>query len=169
MIIGLDTAANRWHAAAEGGVTGCCPELKGKRWEDPDVRRKHLAGTFDLWLADVLAGGEPSRVWVFCEEPLALKNGKTTRLLSLAAGALWDRGAITGVEWVWVDVATWKRVIIGNGNADKAEIAAWVQFHLGKTYDEADHYDARCLLELGKLVIETGIRAPDLPRSAWKP
>jgi Holliday junction resolvasome RuvABC endonuclease subunit len=157
VIVGLDTASNRWHAVCEDGTIGCCPELKGKAWQDPDVRRAELARTFTNWLAnDVLSATEPESCWIFCEEPLALQNGKTTRLLSLAAGALWDVGRLAGVEWVWIDVAAWKRVIVGNGNADKAKIAAHVIATYGVGYSEPDHYDAHALMEAGKRVIETG-------------
>lgn len=157
MIIGLDSASDRWHALADDGVAQFC-RIKDK---DPDVRRATLCEHFDTYL-----GGVPINTWVFCEEPLALKNGQTTRLLGLSAGALWEVGHRRRVQWTWVDVATWKRVIVGNGNADKAQIAAWVQFRLGLQFSEPDHYDAACLLELGKLVIETGKEPTLLPRSA---
>lgn len=172
MLVGLDTAANRWHAVTDDGV-GFCSELKGVAWKDPDKRRAQLADTFGSWLLSL-----PEKPQVYAEEPLALQNGKTTRLLGLAAGALWQAGRDVGVEWHWVDVAMWKRVIVGNGNADKEEIRLYViggpRGQTDPVYEaELDLYDSRCLLDFGHLCNISGrvpadFALPKKPKRAKK-
>jgi hypothetical protein len=56
-------------------------------------------------------GTIPDGAHIFCEEPLALQNGKTTRLLGLAAGAIWAAHLDYNFFWHWMDVSTWKKEI----------------------------------------------------------
>jgi hypothetical protein len=57
---------------------------------------------------------------VFCEEPLSLQNGKTSRLLGLAAGAIWAAHTDYDLFWHWMDVSTWKKEL-GLGSNTKKE------------------------------------------------
>lgn len=187
-VLGLDTATNRWHAVRDDGRVGFCSELKGKAWDAPkptgpikklskqekadyvlaqteaiDKKRLQLRRTFRAWLVWEYGGGgvvEPPPVAIYCEEPLALQNGKTTRQLSLAAGALWDVAhelldeAQIQMTWHWVDVSHWKRVVVGNGNADKDAIREYViatfdDVPVDEWDEEPDLYDSRCLLQYG--------------------
>lgn len=173
-VVGLDTASDRWHAITRptpgnkliGVDTETChatPDYKKKAhvaYKDPDVRRAELAnafGVFLMWL--------PVGTHVFCEEPLALKNGKTTRLLALSAGSLWAMAAVRGdLIWHWVDVSHWKRVIVGNGNANKDKIRASVlerkkmSKKLIAAYDaEPDYWDADCLADYGLQALQEGV------------
>lgn len=208
MIVGLDTASNRWHAVTSEGTVGFCSELKNKEWdcqvkkppkkkpvgvdkddhrrahdeyqaalrESLDKKRKELARTFGGWLArTALTSGDP--IHIYCEEPLALQNPATTRVLSLAAGALFDEARVVAemlgheVTWVWIDVAHWKRVVVGNGNADKDKIADHVvaiadlsKIDASVFVAEEDLYDAWCLCEYGKRAMEAGERPVTLAR-----
>jgi hypothetical protein len=123
-----------------------------------------------------ISRGTGQELHVFCEEPLALKNGKTTRVLGLAAGAIWaafveSGGLRIGRYWYWVDVAHWKKEVCGKGNLGKPEIRdfcrenpAWEHlskerpFEMSPPYDalfEGDHnlYDAWCLMTYGTRAI----------------
>lgn len=80
-----------------------------------DLRRQQI---FDY--AHGMAAWVPSGTHVYCEEPLALQNGATTRLLGLAAGAVWAAFHVNPVcHWHWVDVAAWKKLVLGRGNPPK--------------------------------------------------
>lgn len=173
-VVGLDTASDRWHAVCRGTngkplsvVDGeafhSTPDHRKKgneAYKSADVRRAELANAFGaylLWL--------PPGTHIFCEEPLALKNGKTTRILSLAAGSLWDRAAVVSdnLIWHWVDVAHWKRVIVGNGNANKTKIQDHVVENdkltkklLALYGDQPDFFDAKCLLKYGLQALREG-------------
>lgn len=61
----------------------------------------------------------PDGAHVFCEEPLALKNGETTRWLGLAAGAIWAAHTDCNFYWYWMNVSTWKREIGVGANTKK--------------------------------------------------
>lgn len=165
LVVGLDSAANRWHMVANRLIsrgrghqrfhTMQSGPLEGKDWKDADARRQRL-------LEDAVSAFEwlPEGTHIFCEEPIAGKNGKTTRLLGLAAGVLWAAANIPvlwpsgetkprDLWWHWVDIAHWKKIVVGNGNADKDMIALHVQMQ-GRSYEEQDHYDADCLCQFGE-------------------
>lgn len=128
-----------------------------------DDRRAELCRTFGRWLQPLLLREE---CHIYGEEPLALQNGATTRMLGMAAGALWTVAYSVGsqavqagfhsVAWYWVDNAHWKKEVVGSGSADKDAIRDYVlaQQRLSDeqiaVYEaEVDLFDADCLLEYG--------------------
>lgn len=143
-IVGLDTASGRWHAVASLG--GQIVERSTNAGTVvPDQRRIWLHTTAKKFFRELPAGTR-----IFCEEPLALKNPKTTSTLGLAAGAIWAAHIDFDLWWFWVNVSTWKKEVVGNGNASKEMVAHW--FHTLPTpvhYDEQDFYDARALMVYG--------------------
>lgn len=169
-VVGLDTASNRFHLVANRLISkgrgekryhtiqsGPLDPKKDKQWGNADARRQRLYED-----AEAAFGWFPDGAHIFCEEPLALTNGKTTRLLGLACGAIWAAAhAIDPVEgrprfdlwWHWVDVSSWKKDIVGNGNASKDMIALHVQMQ-GRSYEEPDYYDADCLCVYGEQWLE---------------
>jgi hypothetical protein len=190
IVVGLDTASNRWHAVTDrDDSVGFCSELKNKAWDcqvkkPPKKKPKGMtadehraAHAFEPWLTGLLM---VDAVAVYAEEPLALQNPATTRVLSLAAGALFDRahsvarmGQQTGLghelHWTWIDVAHWKRVIVGNGNADKAAIRQFVldsgsmaDYEVVTYEEEPDLYDSRCLRDYGVAALSAGKRPATL-------
>lgn len=58
---------------------------------------------------------------IFCEEPLSLQNGATTRKLGLAAGAIFGAFVASKLEahWHWVDQSSWKKNVLGRGQMPK--------------------------------------------------
>lgn len=163
-VLGLDTASDRWHAVLRDNahpkpITSFqeVRPSKGKNKEEPDVRRRHLHDAFRRTLAFDL----PERIHIFCEEPLALKNGKTTRLLGLAAGAIQAAHYDFDVFWHWVDVASWKKDVCGNGNIDKAGITAFSLAELNGHEDwDEDHHDANCLADYGVQWLKDAVLVP---------
>lgn len=107
LVLGLDTASDRWHATLRilSGTGSQIIGLYRASIDDPnpDVRRAHLTREFRYALNSIR---QPFHV--FAEEPIALKNGKTTRLLGLAAGALWGEHLEINCFWHWVEINTWK-------------------------------------------------------------
>lgn len=156
-VAGLDTASNRFHLYLNDGRTfkhNC--SKNGSKEKDPDDRRQELYENAKYTFSIL-----PRGTVICCEEPIALKNGKTTRLLSLAAGAIWAAHLQFDVFWTWVDIAQWKRSVVGHGGADKDAIAMWVLMNMGKGWvekDDADFYDAAAICRYGelKLGVSTG-------------
>lgn len=153
-IIGLDHDSKGFHAVAFGPSPRFWQTF-ASRDSSPDVRRIDVCHAFRLYLE-----GLPARAHVFAEEPLILsKNPKTTRLLSLMAGALWAQSLGLNLFWHWVDVAHWKREVVGKGNANKEQVAAWVRATAVRMLPECrlahyditpDLYDAHCLAVYGR-------------------
>lgn len=141
MIVGLDTASTRWHAVQSDGFYLCI----NSEQSNVDRRRLELYTAARNYFKTL-----PPGTTIFAEEPLALaKNGKTTRLLGLAAGAIWAAYVDLDLEWHWVDVAHWKKVVVGNGNASKEMIKDHVMESYRVVYPQADYYDAHCLMIYG--------------------
>jgi uncharacterized membrane protein len=155
VIIGLDWASDRWHARTDSGDAPSVHlptsrKADKERWGSPDVRREELAYRWRLNLVEAcMVEGDAMQVMVFCEAPLALRNPATNILMGLMAGALWEVGHSLGVQWVWVPQSTWKKEIVGNGNAKKLAIMAHVAEHLGLVTEDDNVADARCILEYG--------------------
>lgn len=142
-VAGLDTASDRFHLIYDDdqGEDRFFVRVTG----DPDDRRRMLHEN-----ALAAFGSLPAGCHVFCEEPLALKNGKTTRVLGLAAGAIWAAHLEFDLFWHWVDVSSWKKAICGNGNLKKDLVVAVLQDRHGLSFDEPDFYDAWALREYGR-------------------
>lgn len=149
-VVGLDTAANRLHAYTDReGDPLWSVELNGVKWKSADDRRTRLFSEAYLFF-DTLPAGTA----VFCEEPLAPPiNGATTRLLGMAAGAIWAAHLSFDLWWFWVDSPTWKKQTVGKGNATKEQVNQWAQ-QQGKQFDAQDYYDAYALYVYGRRAID---------------
>lgn len=115
-VVGLDTASNRMHWVASQKIDEDHYGWVVCNSGDPDGARVQLFN-----YANGFFGFLPEGTHVFCEEPLSLQNGKTTRLLGLAAGAIFGAFVASGVDahWHWVDQSTWKKEVLGRGAPPK--------------------------------------------------
>jgi hypothetical protein len=151
-VVGIDTSSYGFHYVGPGDKHG------GFRSRGGDVERRRLES---LNTARRFATELPPGCHVFVEEPLALKNGKTTRLLGLAAGAVWSGLMVDQPDlwFYWVDVAEWKKQVVGRGNAKKEEIREFVLSNPAwrasgwnqELWDiQPDLYDAWCIRAYGR-------------------
>ena len=162
IVMGLDTASSRLHyfctfpLAGEGEGT----QYGGFHAADKTSKDEQRQELYEMAhrLFGVLhetGSEEHKKCHIFCEEPLALKNGKTTRLLALAAGAIWAANLDYNIWWHWVDVASWKKAIVGRGNASKEDVANYCwgnpafQHEVKDPHIDQDIYDAWCLKVYG--------------------
>lgn len=154
MILGIDTAATKLHTVTIDATgtpvawTALNP-VRDKALKDghPDVRRTIL------YRAAVEIFATTKAKWVFCEEPLALQNGKTTRLLGLAAGAVWAAHLETDIFWGWAGVTEWKKRVVGKGNASKDEVTEWSKANGGGDDWDEDNHDAYAIARFGASVV----------------
>lgn len=172
LVIGLDTDSSGFHWCSNSPMPdGSVGSLVARGKDAEDRRPTVLRGA--LWFFERLPEGD---VHIFCEEPLALKNGKTTRVLGLAAGAIWSGFVLAehpSAWWAWTDVSTWKKAVVGKGNASKEEVAenaqadpGWIELSQGdygreQTYADVfdtnrNLYDAWSLMRYGCLTIAGG-------------
>lgn len=149
--IGLDSASNRVHSVHQRTKLKA-PKKKFEVldvWEfhaegdTPDIRRIELYRASREYFAtlEILS----PRCHIFAEEPITGRNGKTNRLLALAAGAIWAAHLDFNVIFHWVDISHWKKQVIGKGNAKKDDVRAWSRKHGGKKKWEEDHHDAHAI------------------------
>jgi hypothetical protein len=128
IVIGMDTDTNGFHYIANReiwdgsgdqeepdkyGFVVCSGHVEARR----GMTYLHARNLFKALPTDC-------EVHVFCEEALSLQNGKTNRLLAMATGAIWAAwieagGLKNDREWHWVDVAHWKKSVIGRGTPPK--------------------------------------------------
>lgn len=186
-VVGVDTRSRTLHwVASEShqlvntsklpGFEVVWPEIYG--WLEEQPREEIEEARVRLfWYAQELFSVIPNGTHVFVEEPLALsKNGRTTRLLCLSAGAVWAAfHSLQPDAWFhWVDPATWKKQVLGRGapprgqrhkpwirqrvmEDDSDANRAFQQWSTGLTVEqfdlEPDLYDAWCLMHYGQLAL----------------
>jgi Holliday junction resolvasome RuvABC endonuclease subunit len=105
---------------------------------------------------------------VFVEQPLVGRGGAHATIVQAQVQGLVlaraHRAATPGVYTV--NVKSWKKQVVGNGNADKAAVAAWLETHqpvlAGLAAGDQDLVDAACIALYGRAVLERAerIRAP---------
>lgn len=142
IVVGLDTDSRGFHWVSnsplwDGSGDDPAPGKVGFIQAGADTEQRRAISYYSAKsFFGGIASGTSDELHVFCEEPLALKNGKTTRILSLAAGAIWAAFVESGGSrvdrwWYWVDVAHWKKEVCGNGNIGKEEIRMFCRTNPG--------------------------------------
>lgn len=120
VVIGMDTKTRSFHWVRETPLAGV---VEFGYMERPAREGVEQARAALYWEADALFSelreqlGDGADIHVFCEEPLSLKNGATSRLLALVAGAIWAGFVSSQIDatWYWTDAATWKKAVLGRG------------------------------------------------------
>lgn len=146
-VAGLDTASDRYHLYCNNGFQHYIHIPKSSKIGIDGKRLALYHGAIEAFAL------LPEETLLVCEESLALQNGKTTRVLGNAVGAIWAAHVNYNIFWAWVNVSTWKKDVIGKGNADKDQVKAWVMENMGLEFPESepDFYDAACICRYGEL------------------
>jgi hypothetical protein len=166
IVVGLDTDSYGFHWVSnvplwDGSGDDPEPSLCGAIEHKADLEERRATSYLSAKaFFGGISSGTGQELHVFCEEPLALKNGKTTRVLGLAAGAIWAAFVESGGlridrYWYWVDVAHWKKEVVQHGNASKELIRdhvrgnpAWRHHARQRAFEGAPAYGE--LFELDK-------------------
>jgi Holliday junction resolvasome RuvABC endonuclease subunit len=140
-VVGLDTSTLAWHACIwqKGDWSIARSEPKG----DTDGRRIKMCQDAKEFFSLL-----PDGSWIMQEEPIHIQNGRTTRLLAIASGAIWAQHLDFNLWHAWVGVSSWKHDVIGNGAAKKEQVAGFFNDR-DIFYDVQDLYDARGLAVYG--------------------
>lgn len=172
-VVGVDTRSRTMHWASSARLPLPVGDV-GWLVEDRSLHQE-LARVELFWYSHRVFKTLPAGAHVFCEEPLALKNGETTRLLCLAAGAVWSgfQMANPDATWYWVNPATWKKAVLGRGLPPRGEkhkpwieqtlladpvFLEWMQTRpstRGQFALQPDLYDAWCLMRYGTSVLKS--------------
>lgn len=113
---------------------------------------------------DLKADGH--RVYLYLEEPVVGRGGAyTTIRQSKVNGAILAAALSGGAEVHGVNNTTWKKSVVGNGNAGKPMIKEWVRLNWEYAYDLAkgdqDVLDAACILRYAQQCMEVLDRLED--------
>ena len=166
MIYGIDIGSRRIAIAGPDYVRAAldlrpAPTGMHRWWAKHEV---HL-------LAGLVAAIVPPGATVWIEQPVVQHGPKanigTAVRLGMTVGAIF--GVHAGPGYV-VDQATWKAGVLGNGDAGKDEISAWLWAESPGDAEacngDQDLIDATCIWRYGQLVAEGGLEEPwALPRS----
>jgi len=120
-ILGIDTKSIgiHWMSNFPVGIDDSYYGWAVCKTQHNDLRRQADLRRLSIFRhAGALANSCPRGTHVYCEEPLALQNGQTTRFLGLAAGAVWAafHTLVHDIDWHWVDQSSWKKAVLGRGS-----------------------------------------------------
>ena len=79
------------------------------------------------------------------EESIYIQNPRTTVQLASVVGCVKFGCYYHGFELTGVDNKSWKKIIVGSGNASKADIMAFAIEKWGDVFEEQDFADAACI------------------------
>lgn len=105
---------------------------------------------------------------IFIEEPLVGRNTRVSLQIAQTAGAVMSSlgSGLREVHIDFVDNKSWKKAVIGNGNANKEDITSWLKSH-HPSYAELcggnqDRVDATCIGIYGGQLCERATQLADL-------
>lgn len=74
---------------------------------------------------------------IYMEEPVVGRNIRSTIVQAQVGGAVMAAAANTGTWLELVNVNSWKKQVVGKGNAGKPEVASWLEENWPKAYNLA--------------------------------
>lgn len=98
--------------------------------------------------------------YIYVEDPVVGRGGsRATILQSQVQGIVLSVAVQSGALGVYgVNNKSWKKVVVGNGNASKDEVAQWLEEHEPDLAERAgsdqDLVDASCIHLYGKIMLE---------------
>ena len=138
MIAGIDTSTKAVHVAwfTNSGRFHSFDRFASNS-KSPDIR---LVG-----IGTALVDGFRKAKLVAIEKPIYVQSGLTTISLSKMVGLTQFITSSFSDKILLVDNKSWKKWIVGSGNASKPEIKEFAEAHLGQIIKEQDHADAYCI------------------------
>jgi len=82
---------------------------------------------------------------VAIEDSIQARNGVTTKTLARVVGGVHTCCVLSDIETVLIHLATWKKEVIGRGNATKLDILEFATEKWGNKFPEQDYADAACV------------------------
>lgn len=160
-LVGIDLGTHKISVAAfVEGDSGLTLYDARTHDADPDAPRDQVLNELGRFARDLVHTYQPSSVWV--EEVIIGNNRKYSLQLAEVKGAVLSTLAMhrrnTGVDIRMVDNKTWKREVIGNGNATKDQVKDYILVthpaYAALCGDDQDCYDAACIGLYGFTVLE---------------
>lgn len=162
-VLGLDLSSRKIALMGRNERSGWFCET----WVAPKKvknRGEILAQFLDPFTAFVEEAVARGPTWMFVENPLVGVGGPhATIVQAQVQGLVLGTSVRSGVAAAYpVNVQTWKKDVVGRGNASKDEVAAWLKRECPNLTDMADGdqdlVDAACVALYGIRVIDRGER-----------
>jgi Holliday junction resolvasome RuvABC endonuclease subunit len=123
--------------------------------------RAFTLGVLEAEFSDWLRQFDASKLYIFVEQPLMGRNVHAMRVMSQVEGAVLLAGHKQGAQGVYeVNVQSWKKGVVGKGNAGKQDVNFYIQEHhdgLANLCDgDQDLLDAGAICLYGVATCERG-------------
>ena len=82
---------------------------------------------------------------VAIEDSIQARNGVTTKTLARIVGGLHACCVLNNIETSLIHLSSWKKEVIGRGNATKPDILQFSIEKWGNNFPEQDYADASCV------------------------
>ena len=87
---------------------------------------------------------------VAIEAPIFIQNPKTTMQIAAVVYTARFICSLYGIECISIQNKSWKKYVLGKGNASKVDIFAYAALMWDKAFEEQDHADAACIALWGR-------------------
>lgn len=159
-VIGVDPNSRKLAAVAQrpdGQLHAFCTEVSKDQAVDRGYTIGFLFNGFLDWLRDL----EPGAFYMFVEQPLMGRNVHAMRTITQGESAALLAAHEQGASGIYeVNVQTWKKDIVGQGNASKSIVKSYLEEHHNDlavlANNDQDLFDAGAILLYGVEVIERG-------------
>lgn len=162
-VLGLDLSSRKIALMGRNDRTGwfCETWVAPKKMKNRGEILAHFLDPFTAFIQDTVAQGP---TWMFVENPLVGIGGPhATIVQAQVQGLVLGTSVRSGVAAAYpVNVQTWKKDVVGRGNAPKDAVASWLRSECPNLADMADGdqdlVDAACVALYGIRVIDRGER-----------
>lgn len=127
------------------------------------TRARELCDLAD-WSMGILRMAE----FAVIEEPLVGRSIRSSLQLAHTAGAILSRlgDTKTHTSSAFVEVSTWKKEVVGRGNASKDEVRSWLEAtypaYAVRCGDDQDKVDATCIGLYGAKLLDRSTKLAEL-------
>ena len=149
-ILGCDCSSKViGYVLLEDGLAVESGTLKASDSKDMNTRAENLWTEFYALLMDLCGGAWKPDV-VYIEQAIYVQNIKATLGIDAVINAVRFCCFINSVPYVIIDNRSWKKDVIGNGNASKEDIAKFANIKWPGIFVTQDECDAACLALYGE-------------------
>lgn len=159
-IVGLDPSSKKIAIAVS--IDGKYPKLYVKSLKSKDIAEVCSVAYRYVWRFVSMLREQDIEVFMYIEEPVVGRGGVYSTLRQTKANGAMLAGAVNaGAHVKGVNNQSWKKVVVGNGNAGKPKIEAYLakanpELHM-ETNGDQDLMDALCIMKYGQLHIDDNI------------
>lgn len=162
-VLGIDLSSRKIALAGHNEQFGWMSETWAapKKMKDRGEILAQFIKPFSAFISGVVATGP---TWMFVENPLVGVGGPhPTIVQAQVQGLVLGLAVRLGVRGSYpVNVQTWKKDVIGRGNASKGDVAEWLTRHhphlAGMADGDQDLVDAACIALYGVQVLDRSER-----------